>query len=244
VEVQDAASDLILYDPSSETISMIAADSTALETFPAWHPDGKSLWYVSASVPAMTAAEMEQYQNDCYEDFRYDIMRRQFDPASRRFGQADTVFKASDYGMSATLPRPSPDGRYLLFTMGRFGTFHIWHRDSDLYLIDLATGEVRPLEEVNSDNVESYHSWSSNGRWIIFSSRRDDGSYTRFYISYFGPDGKAGKPFILPQKSPDFDADRMKSYNIPEFMTAPVELDKRSLVRAIESDPLHVTLRN
>lgn len=241
VEVQDAASDLILYDAENDRIKIVAADSTALETFPYWHPDGRSLWYVSAQVPAMTAEQMTRYQNSNYEDFKYDIYRRSFDPATREFGEPDTMFRASAYGMSATLPRPSPDGRYLLFTMGSFGTFHIWHRDSDLYLIDLESEEVRPLTEINSDNVDSYHSWSSNGRWIIFSSRRDDGSYTRLYLAWFGPDGKARKAFRLPQPTPDTDDELMKSYNIPEFMVCPVQYSKRQLVNTIKQDARNVT---
>jgi len=242
VEVQDAKSDLILYDVESDRISMIANDSTELETFPYWHPDGRSLWYVSASVPPMTAAEMRDYQNSSYEEFKYDIYRKPFDVATRKFGAADTIFRASECGMSATFPRPSPDGRYLLFTMGSFGTFHIWHRDSDLYLMEIATGDVRPLDELNSDNVESYHSWSSNGRWIIFSSRRDDGSYTRLYIAWFGPDGKAAKPFRLPQATPEADDELMKSYNIPEFMIRPVTLSKKRMVETIKRDPVNVAV--
>lgn len=243
VEVQDAASDLILYDVNTDRIKFIANHPTELESFPYWHPDGGSLWYVSAKVPAMSAEEMGLYQNSNFEDFKYDIYRRSFDPATRTFGAADTVFAASEYGLSATLPRPSPNGRYLLFTMGGFGTFHIWHRDSDLYIIDLLSGEVRPLHEVNSDNVESYHSWSSSGKWIIFSSRRDDGSYTRLYIAPFDPaTGRAGKPFRLPQRHPDYDDELMKSYNIPEFMRCPVLLGKRQLVETIGREPINATL--
>ena len=243
VEVQDAASDLILYEPEEDRISIVTNDSTELETFPYWHPDGKSLWYVSAHVPAMTSEQMTEYQNEHFEDFKYDLYRRPFDVATRTFGAADTVFRASEFDSSVTLPRPSPDGRYLLFTMGRFGTFHIWHKDSDLYLMDLASGEIRPLEEVNSDDVESYHSWSSNGRWIIFSSRRDDGSYTRLYMAYFGTDGKASKPFKLPQSTPAHDFERMKSYNIPEFMACPVTVSKKEFIETIKTDARDVSMR-
>ena len=243
VEVQDAASDLILYDVVADRVSIIADGKTELETFPYWHPDGRSLWYVSATVPDIDNPDsVTVYQKEHYQDYKYDLYRRQFDPDSRTFGAVDTVFAASEYGKSVTLPRPSPDGRYLMFTMGDFGTFHIWHRDSDLYMIDLSTGEMRPLTELNSDNVESYHSWSSNGRWIIFSSRRDDGSYTRLYIAWFGPDRRFGKPFRLPQSSADVDEERMKSYNIPEFMVRPVTLSKRELVKTIQSDPITATV--
>jgi hypothetical protein len=243
VEVQDSKSDLILYDVVNEVVSPIAMDSTELETFPYWHPDGRSLWYVSAKVPNLDEKEMLEYQNMNYERFKYDIYRREFDTASRSFGRADTIFKASEFDKSATLPRPSPDGKYLMFTLGKFGTFHIWHHDSDLYLMEIATREVRPLTEINSPDTESYHSWSSNGKWVIFSSRRDDGSYTRLYIAHFKPDGTFGKPFILPQPTPDFESRRMKSYNIPEFMVKPVSLTKRELINTIKRNPVKVTFR-
>ena len=243
VEVQDAESDLILLDVEGRKISVIANEPDELETFPYWHPDGESLWYVSASVPHMSAEEMNQYQALNYKDFKYDIYRRHFNRTSRTFSAPDTIYKASDLGKSATLPRPSPDGRYLLFTQGEFGTFHIWHKDADLYLLDLKDGEVRPLDILNSPDVESYHSWSSNGRWIIFSSRRDDGSYTRLYIAYFDRNGNAAKPFILPQKCPAHNATRMKSYNVPEFMALPVEISKRQLINTIKPEASNVTLQ-
>lgn len=107
--------------------------------------------------------------------------------------------------------------------------------------MDLTTRAVRALKEVNSPDVESYHSWSSNGRWIIYSTRRDDGSYTRPYIAYFDKKGNAHKPFILPQEDPDFYAQFFKSYNIPEFMTEPVEISRHSFVKAIEKDAINAT---
>lgn len=237
VEVQDAKSDLVLYDPAANTITHISNDSTELETFPSWSPDGKWLYYVSASVPPMTDEDMARYQSYNYKDFKYNIYRRPFDAASRRFGPVDTVFMASAIGMSATHPRVSPDGRFLLFTLGEYGTFHIWHRDADLYLMDLASGEVRPMAELNSGNVESYHSFSSSGRWIVFSSRRDDGSYTRLYFAHFGEDGHASKPFVLPQKDPRANERLFRSYNVPEFMVAPVSLSKREMLKAISQEP-------
>lgn len=237
VEVQDAKSDLVLYDPAANTITHISNDSTELETFPSWSPDGKWLYYVSASVPPMTDEDMARYQSYNYKDFKYNIYRRPFDAASRRFGPVDTVFMASAIGMSATHPRVSPDGRFLLFTLGEYGTFHIWHRDADLYLMDLASGEVRPMAELNSGNVESYHSFSSSGRWIVFSSRRDDGSYTRLYFAHFGEDGHASKPFVLPQKDPRANERLFRSYNVPEFMVAPVSLSKREMLKAISQKP-------
>ena len=171
-----------------------------------------------------------------YDSARYDIVYRDFDPETYRFSRPDTIVNVASSGKSALLPRVSPDGRYLLYSMAPFGTFHIWHPESDLYVVDLETGENRELTEANSDDTESYHSWSSNSRWIVFSSRRDDGSYTRPYITYFSPEGKASKAFVVPQESPDYYRHLMKSYNVPEFFVAPVEVPRAELLDAVLGD--------
>ncbi|MBQ2585371.1 MAG: PD40 domain-containing protein, partial [Bacteroidaceae bacterium] len=77
------------------------------------------------------------------------------------------------------------------------------------------------------------HTWSSNGRWIIYSSRRDDGNYTRPYICYFDKNGTAHKPFILPQKSTKFYQQLFKSFNVPEFMVQPVTISRRQLLKTV-----------
>ena len=105
-------------------------------------------------------------------------------------------------------------------------------------MMDIGTGESWPLEEANSDDVDSYHSWSSNGRWIVFSSRRIDGLYTRPYFAYIDADGKASKAFCLPQKDPEsFYRDLMKSYNIPEFISGKVSFPERKIVKTALGDP-------
>ena len=103
-------------------------------------------------------------------------------------------------------------------------------------MADLQTGTSRPLVEVNSDDVESYHSWSSNSRWFVFSSRRIDGLYTRPYIAYVDEDGKVGKPFLLPQKDAGFYQSFMKSFNIPEFITGKVKVRGRVLAIKAKED--------
>lgn len=233
VEVIDLASDLILYDVDRNEVTTICNDSNALETFPSWSPDGKFLYYASASYPNGIKHD-EETMFAHYKEIHYDIYRRAFDASKHTFSAPDTLFSASKIGKSATFPRISPDGHYLLFTMGDYGTFHIWHKSSDLYLMNLATKETVPLKEANSPEAESYHSWSSNGAWIVFSSRRDDGSYTRPYICYF-KNGKASRPFILPQENPRYYKNLFKSFNVPEFMVKPVEVSRGEWVKAAEA---------
>lgn len=238
IEVFDKASDLILYDMKTRQVTDIASDPSLLETFPAWSPDGKRLYYSVAAYPEGVNPDNVRANLD---RIRYDIVSRDFDPASRRFSDPDTVVYASADSASVLLPRVSPDGRFLLYCKAPFGTFHIWHSESDLWMKDLATGEERPLSAANSDDTDSYHTWSSNGRWIVFSSRRDDGSYTRPYIAYVDADGKDFKAFVVPQESPRYYRELMKSYNVPEFLVAPVEVPRQDILRQVGQQPKPVS---
>ena len=240
IEVFDAKSDLILYDMKTSEVSLIAADPDLMETFPAWSPDGERLYYSVASYPSGVTPENIKANLD---RIRYDIVSRGFDPATRRVSDPDTVVSASAAGESALLPRISPDGRYLLYCKAPFGTFHIWHSESDLWMKDLATGDERPLSNANSEDADSYHTWSSNGRWIVFSSRRDDGSYTRPYIAYIDAQGRDAKAFVVPQESPQHYRDLMKSYNVPEFLVAPVRVTRQEILDQVKQEPRHVSFR-
>ncbi|MCF0195566.1 MAG: PD40 domain-containing protein, partial [Bacteroidaceae bacterium] len=95
--------------------------------------------------------------------------------------------------------------------------FPIWHKEADLALIDLTTGSQLDIAPINSPDVESFHTWSANSRWVVFSSRRDDGRYTRLYFAHISPDGKVTKPFLLPQQSPMHNFLRLDSYNVPDL---------------------------
>ena len=230
VEVFDSASDVVVYDTQKHEIvtSPLLSSEGAFETFPTFSPDGNTLYFCSAKARTMPKE---------YDQVRYDLCSVSFDPATRRFGTVvDTLYKASEIDKSVSFPRVSPDGKYLLYTLSGYGNFSIWHKDADLYMIDLSTLQSYPLEAANSDDVESYHSWSSDSRWIVFSSRRMDGLYTRPFIAYIDGKGQACKPFLLPQKDTDFYFRFMKSYNIPEFITGEVKRQGRALAVKAKED--------
>ena len=244
VEVQDTYSDLMLYDVDAHKVMPLERDTNQLDCFPFWSPDGKYLYYCSAHYVKQDTAQATTKEYDLiqhYKDVKYSLYRRPFELNTRQFGPREMVFDAARDSMSATLPRISPDGRWLMFTMGEFGVFHIWHRDADLYLMDLQNGEVRPAQELNSDNVESYHSWSSSGRWVIFSSRRTDGNFTRPYIAHFDGQGHFTKPFELPQRNPRYHHELLRSYNIPEFMTGPVRIRPQEFAAQVRRDSIQAT---
>ena len=241
IEVYDSASDLVLYDVEKDEISYIVHDSLAYETFPYWSADGETLYYASSWLPDWGAdASTNPFQ--LTDRIRYNIWSVGFDPVTRRFGEPRLVFDAVSDSLSAVTPRPSPDGRFLLSGVGTYGSFHIWHDSGDLYLTDLSTGRTRPLDEVNSDKAESFKTWSSNSRWIVFTSRRDDGSYTRLYFSHINEDGTATKPFLLPQRDPGCNRRLFKSYNVPEFTREPVRWSPKRLEDILLSNPVQVRL--
>lgn len=239
-EVFDLRSDLILYDMKTHTIKNIANNPNLLETYPSWHPDGKYLYYSAARYPDGVTPETEK---DHYQEIRYDILRRRFDTENHVFSDPDTVVYASAQQQSALHPRISPDGKWLLYCKAPYGTFHLPHSSSDLYITNLNTEEEYPLSNANSDQSESYHSWSSNSRWVIFSSRREDGQYTHPYITYIDENGKDSKAFIMPQEDPRHYSQLMKSYNLPEFFVKPFRFSRSKITKALEGETINTAFR-
>ena len=239
VEVFDTASDLILYDVLTDSVSIVSNDSTLLEVFPTWSPDGKYLYYCK-SVPLPDELREKDIRYT-YQKLQYNLYRRTFDVATHRFGEEELVYDAASADKSVTLPRISPDGRYILFAEGQYGCFHIWHHDGDIVCIPLEQYTGTPLNAENSTPIDlslvnskgssdSYPSWSSNGHWIMLASRRDDDNYSRVYFAYFN-NGKVEKAFMLPQEDPESHISLLKSYNRPEFMVEPVKISVEEFSR-------------
>jgi hypothetical protein len=171
-------------------------------------------------------------------DMQYDLMRVEFDPQTGRFGEkVDILYDASEQGGSVSHPRLSPDGRHLLYTIADYGTFPIWHAEADLQMIDIQIMEPVDVTVWNDpEEADSYHSWSSNGRWVIYGSRRLDGRYTRLYIAHMDEDGVPHKPFLLPQKDPRYNTWRLRSFNVPEFIMGKVDLPKEARKMFMDND--------
>jgi hypothetical protein len=229
IEVFDSRSDIVVYDIRNNklTTSNIISLEESFETFPSFTPDGKSLVFCSAK---------KRPQPDDYNKIRYSLCKIDFDALTGTFGERiDTLVSSFQTGKSVSFPRISPDGKRLVFTFSDYGNFTIWHREADLYQLDLATGIFSPIDAINSPETESYHSWSSNSRWLIFSSRRTDGLYTRPFIAYVDEGGKFSKPFMVPQRDPDFYEELLRSFNVPEFVEGKVKTDARDMLKAIGS---------
>lgn len=225
-DVFDAGSNLAIYRFDTHTVSTTPAlcDKARQETYPSWSPDGRHLYFSSA--PALAPEQ--------WKDIRYDLMRIAYDEAGDAWGPLETVLSAAETGKSITHPRVSPDGRFLLFCMSDRGVFPIWQRDADLYLMDLANG-ARWRVEASSDEAESWHGWSSNGRWVVFSSRRRDGVLTKLYLTHVDREGRTSKPLILPQEDPAFYNRFLLMYNLPEFAVRPVPFNREEMIEALRT---------
>ena len=230
IEVFDLDSDLQVYDVRNNSLITSASvkKENVWETFPAFSADGRKLFFCAAT-PRPIPAEVEE--------IRYNLCSVDFDPATGSIGsRIDTLIFAEGMGRSVSFPKPSYDGRFLVYTLSDYGNFSIWHHEADLWILDLETGESRPMDKANSHDTESYHSWSSNSRWLMFSSRRDDGLYTRLFFTHIDENGQESKPFMLPQKHPlHYYSYQNRSYNVPEFVTGPVELDRAGAEKMINS---------
>lgn len=237
IEVMDNASDIVIYHPETHRLLLQPAlqSPNAFETFPAFSPDGKNLYFCSAEAKSMP----EEYKN-----VKYSLCRVSFNPETGHTSEkVDTLVSSSQTGKSVSFPRPSYDGRYLMFTLSDYGNFSIWHKEADLYLLDLKTGEYRPIKEANSTDTESFHNWSSNSRWFVFSSRRDNGLYTYLYFASIDEKGNITKPFMLPQQNPlDYYTDLVYSYNVPDFISSPIQLNVNEL-RSKITQPERIKLK-
>ncbi len=231
IEVFDLSSDVFVYNPATHEIltdSLLQTKDWS-ENSPVFSPDGKTLYYMTC---------LQQEYPEHYKKEQYNLCKIAFDPETGKFGeQVDTLFNAVAMGKSLTWPRPSYDGRYIMFTLMDYGYFSIWHNESDQWLLDLQTGEAREMKEINSDRADSYHNWNVNSHWIVFTSRRDDGLYSRLYLASIDDKGQLSKPFLLPQRNPqEYYSESLYSFNTPDFTKTKVDFDAYEAGIEIASD--------
>lgn len=226
LEVYDATSNVYVADMQEHRVisSSLLSDSLKFETFPTFSPDGKYIYYCAADTVDLPG-DIKQLQ--------YALVRIPFDESTGTIGsQVDTLYNKR----SVCHPRISPNGKYLLYTVADYGTFPIWHPEADLQMMNLETGAIDSLAVVNSQKSDTYHSWSSNSRWFVFASKRDDGLYGKPYFCYVDKDGKTHKPFCLPQLYPSFYDNNLKSFNAPELGKGKVPFDMEDVAKVMKQD--------
>lgn len=241
-----------LVDSKTAKTSPNISKKDRLETYPAWSADGRYLYFCSAPLSWSDRNVIPQ----SYDQIKYDLMRISYDLERDQWGELETVLSANQTGRSILLPRISPDGRRLLFCMCDYGCFPVYQQSSDLYMMDLEAAQDQSHErqrvenykstddigrttfeykrlDINSDQSESWHSWSSNSRWIAFSSKRQSGVFTRIYLAYVDEGGNVCKPLLLPQKDPTYYDSCLWTYSVPELIAQPVRVTKEKLARVL-----------
>ena len=182
MEVYDKRSDLVVLDFDNLTVTDSPATSGEefQETFPCFSADGKAIYFCRAA---------HHNQPDSIADMHYDIAVVQFNPETGKMGdRVITLVPAADNKSFSHL-KASPDGHWLMVTASEYGTFPVWHKESDLWLLDLKNRNIDVLPGVNAYGADTYHSWSSNSRWVVFASKRDARKPDRHVLTQTPPNG-------------------------------------------------------
>lgn len=232
-DVVDLDSAIVYYDIQKQKVSTTAelSDINRQESYPTWTPDGKWLYFCSAPILWTDRDKMPPME---YDQVKYDLKRIRYDIETDTWSKSETILAAKDTGKSILLPRITPDGNFLVFSMCDYGCFPIYSPSSDLYIMDIRTGNWEKMQnEVNSRYSESWHSFSSNGRWMAFSSKRMGGLFTRTFFCHLDQNGKPSKPFVLPQKDPLRYDSLLQTFSVPELIKSPVQVSQRKIAKTI-----------
>ena len=233
---------LVVYDTETGTFKPLpgADDPEYVQSNPTWSPDGKSVVFArtkayrkdvlaKATSVLLSEKDVPEFVND-KQSFKFDLYRVPFNDG--RGGKAEPIEGASHNGKSNYFAKFSPDGKWIIFCKAE--NYMLLMPDSELFIIPAAGGEARRLR-ANTPRMNSWHSWSSNGRWLVFSSKANT-AYTQLFLTHIDENGESTPPVVLERFT---GADR--AANIPEFVPLPADaianikeqfLDAYSFLRA------------
>ena len=194
-----------------------ADDPEYVQSNPTWSPDGKSVVFARAkayrkegieNAPGILLSENDvpEFVEDA-EPFKFDLYRVPFNEG--KGGEAVPIAGASHNGKSNFFAKFSPDGKWIVFTQAE--NYMLLMPDSELFILPAEGGEARKLR-ANTRLMNSWHSWSSNGRWLVFSSKAYT-PYTQLFLTHIDDEGNSTPPVVLDRfTEPD------RAANIPEFV--------------------------
>ena len=189
-----------------------ADDSRYVQACPVWTPDGNEIIFMRAKArPAYGSGPLPKKANDLQEtQIQYDLYRIPFNAG--RGGKAEPIAGASRNGMSNSFAKCSPDGKWIVFVQCRNGM--LMRPDSRLYIIPSRGGKAREMV-CNTDLMNSWHSWSPNSRWLVFSSKSNT-PYTQMFLTHIDGEGNDSPAILVPNSTA-----ANRAVNIPEFVNIP-----------------------
>jgi Flp pilus assembly protein TadD len=203
---------LAWYDKQEKKMRPLpgADDPQYVQTSAFWSPDGKYLIFSRALArdPYPPRVPKPLHANDPNEtQIQYDLYKIPFNEG--RGGKAVPVEGASGNGMSNDFPKVSPDGRWIVFVENKNGL--LMRPDSRLFMVPFEGGKAR-LMNCNTSLMNSWHTFSPNGRWLAFSSKARS-PYTQLMLTHIDANGNDSPAIIV-----DNTTAANRAVNIPEFV--------------------------
>ena len=204
-----------------------ADDPRYVHTDAVWSPDGKYVVFARAQAkePISAGQKLPDHANSPDEtQIQFDLYRMPFNDG--KCGEPVPIEGASRNGMSNSFPKVSPDGRSIIFVQARNAL--LMRPDRQLYIVPVEGGVARRMR-CNTPLMNSWHSFSPNGRWLVFSSKSRS-PYTQMFLTHIDADGNSS-PAILVDNATAAN----RAVNIPEFVNIPPDGMLKIDVPAAES---------
>ena len=212
---------LCIFNRDTKTFQKLpgADDPRYVQSNPTWSPDGKQIIFARTEAydlkHTLGKGKLLLTQEECAEfvkdgkPFRFDLYRVPFNDGQG--GEAEPIKGASHNGVSNFFARYSPDGKWIVFCKAK--NYMLLQPDSELHIVPAEGGEARRLR-CNTHLMNSWHSWSPNSRWLVFSSKANS-VYTQLFLTHVDDQGRSTPAVLLSHFT-----DPKRAANIPEFVNA------------------------